>query len=350
MKLKSLAHLPACRKMGALEYTDKANSGATCLAAFCRLHGRAIQMNDLRPYSMMPGVGDAIVSSRQFLRLGRRFGVALQNIDPAEVANVSRREVVLVQNRDGYCFLLLPHGGGAYCAALPGYPGNYFQIDKKSDLLDKVASAFILRKTANPPARTCRAAYFWLLPQVEQAPLFDAADVARQQQRRRKAKGKEQEGACLRGWDIQDLLQAHRELIDRSEALEWYGCWRTAEFLRSDRMFAPCAEIEWRCQRLLRIAQQQWQNWQAEQVSLEQVADFCARLYADFNAIHPFYNANHRLGIALLEYCLHGTSWCLLPLEIKKGQHYFRVRCAHRGHIKGLRDFFLKHVQRQAEK
>lgn len=346
MKLKNLAHLPACRKMGALEYADKARSGAACLAAFCRLHGSPIKMDELVAFTLMPGLRDSLLSPRQILRLGLRCGINVQELDLDGIVSACRREVVLIQNRDGYCFLLLPHGGGAYCAALPGYPGNYFQIDKKSDLLDKVASAFVLRKTNRPPIRAYQSAYFWLLPQVEHTAVFDVDSVLRQQQRRRKAKGKEQERASLRGWDIQDLLQAHRELIDRSEALEWYGCWRTAEFLRSDRMFAPCAEIEWRCQRLLKIAQQQSQNWQAEQASLEQVADFCARLYADFNAIHPFYNANHRMGIALLEYCLHGTSWCLLSLEIKKGQHYFRVRCAHRGHIEGLRAFFQAHLQR----
>jgi len=130
--------------------------------------------------------------------------------------------------------------------------------------------------------------------------------------------------------DDVDFRAVHRNLF--ADAYEWAGDYRVVELRLGDEQFAPQSSLTSMMDRVLASARAVVTD------DGEVLADQLARLYADYNSVHPFREGNGRTGTTVLHIVasLRGSSLDLSTLS--RGEWYAASRASMHGRHGGGAD------------
>ncbi|MES2048467.1 MAG: Fic family protein [Pseudomonadota bacterium] len=272
------------------------------------------------------------MSDRLLLYVVRRLGMQTLAVAKIDIPVALKSWPVIALTKSGFCFLLFEVNDGNYTAALPGYPGTFHPIPFDSELLQQISNAYAVRMDRPGPAfpRIERNPKLWLLPWLEQyRGVYDASVLSRHEEKYAASYGKtEQKPISLTELTSSALLTCHASVYPKMP--ESYGCYRDLNLKRGDTVFIQHTELDQVVDNLLTLVRA------SNPGCLDDVVKFSARLFSDFLAVHPFFNANQRMAILLVSKYLERWNLNIQWNNINSSQYYYWMRCATRGHISFL--------------
>ena len=325
----------SARRIGAIEFRDMPTTPLACIAAFLRLHGQHVLLDDLLDVVPIPATG---ASERHMQFLARRLGIQATPIAASEIAAKVRQETFLIRRTSGYAFLLLGRRGPEFWGGLPGRAMSILPLD--SGVLDNVTSVHALSHRPPGPAllRRHRPARLALLAGAGwPAASYDQEAVVRLRAILSRQRYVEACPAPLADLTPPSLLASHRSICASLPA--YYGRYRTIN-LRRHATFIDHAHIERAIVLLLECARNSIVTDPGQAIA------FAARLFVDFLSIHPFINANRRMATLLAGHWLSTRGMSVNWGAINSAEYYYRTRCAAYGHFLGMERLFRANLCR----
>jgi fido (protein-threonine AMPylation protein) len=311
-------------KIGPIELREGALPLLSCVATFLRSNGINVQYDDLLDIAPVSPTGNA---ATVLPFLCRRIGIRIEQVDENSL-ETGRSFPILVEEPSGYFLLLLERSDLTFITVLPGISPFPQATTQAAENPDRKYYALKLSAKAGPAFITrYRQARLFLIPwRTEYTGEYSKALVQEVNKAFSAAHRKLHRPAPLPSLTTDAILAAHRQLFPSLTA--FYGCYRRIN-LRRNSVFVDYRFVALALDELLKnLAPRANQR-----LSEKETIYFSARCFVDFLTIHPFLNANRRIGMLLTNAFAKNQGFDIDWGRMNRSQIYYSVRLACKGHF-----------------
>lgn len=307
----------------------------TCLVAFLQASGKTVKLDNLLDIAPIPKSG---MPENLLEFVFKRIGISAESISHSEVRAGAFKYPILIKKKSGYFFIVLAEVNQDYILVLPGYKNHPLSYPKASDIFDDVDQAYMLSLLSYGPARYTflKQAKLWLIPwRQEYAGIYDQALVAQMDAILLREKHRYLEPEPIESFSCASLLHSHRSICPSAPHV--YGKYRDIN-LKRGCLFVDFSMVQLALSELLEVASK------SSPLNIEDRVLFSAKLLTDFLTIHPYHNANGRIGMLLTSRYLNQWGYQVNWSEISSAEIYYWTRCASRGHFQPMANGIRRHL------
>jgi len=307
----------------------------SCIASFLQASGKAVKLDLLLDIAPIPKLG---VSDNLLKFIFKRIGISAKSVSSDEIRSGNFNFPILIKKKSGYFFIVLAEINDNYLLVLPGYKDHPISYPKVSDIFDDVDQAYVLSLLSYGPARYTflKQAKLWLIPWCQEYEgIYDSALVAQSDEILQRERHQCCDAEPLESFSCAALLDSHRSIC--TSAPLFYGHYRNIN-LKRGCLFVDFSMVQVALTSLLDVVTK------SKPCNMEERVFFAAKLLTDFLTIHPYHNANRRMGMLLVSKYLKQWGYDLAWSGISCAEIYYWTRCASRGHFQPMANGFLKNL------
>lgn len=321
--------------VGNLDCRERPTSLLACLAGYMRLHGVRVQAEFLFDFAPLP---PGVPSTRLVRFVARRLGIAVNEVVPLEVGTALDRNVLLVQTTAGYSYLLFGRDLDQYIAGFPGLRDWQMRLKPEQVDPEHIAAVYALSRAERrpPPWRMRSLGRLWSIA-------AEPSYLAHYDQMQTAAHGREFTAAQsatgqreLRPLPLKELTEeavmaSHASILPSLP--QYFGCYRWFNLRRSTG-FVDHASVPHAMAALMGAVRA------CRPITVAAAVRCAAEFFSDFLVIHPFANANQRVGVVLVDRFLAQFKLRIRWTDFNTTHYYYWMRCAAKGHLGPLERAF----------
>lgn len=305
----------------------------SCLVAFLQASGKTVSLDVLLDIAPIPKSG----ATENLLKfIFKRIGISAKSVSYTLVCAGAFEYPILIKKKSGYFFIVLAELSDDYLLVLPGYKDHPISYPKVSDIFDDVSQAYVLSLLPYGPARYTflKQAKLWLIPWCkEYEGSYDSTLVAQSDEIFQREKHECRDAVPPEFFSCASLLGSHLSICPTAPL--FYGRYRNIN-LKRGCLFVDYSMVQVALTSLLDVVMK------SKPCNMENRVLFAAKFFTDFLTIHPYHNANRRMGMLLVSKYLKQWGYGLDWSGISCAEIYYWTRCASRGHFQPMTNGFRK--------